>query len=250
MGRLEGKVAIVTGTASGIGKAIARLFATEGARVVCADRNSEDGRAAVDELTAEGMSAVFVGTDLTKIEDLENLAAEAVKNYDKIDILINNAGVNGNPGYPVYEFDEELFRKVVEINLLAAMRLSKLVIPYMIRQGKGAIVNTCSPAGKAGIPFNSIYGASKGGLYTLTKSMALDCVEYGIRVNMVIPGLTRTGMVKEDAAVNKACLEDIPMKRMASPLEIAPAFLYLASDEASFCTGTALCVDGGESCRG
>jgi Dehydrogenases with different specificities (related to short-chain alcohol dehydrogenases) len=249
--KLNGKVAVITGAASGIGKAVAELFAKEGCKVVCCtSKKLEAGQAVVDEINKAGFTGIFVPADVAKIEDLENLVSRAINEYGKIDILINNAGVNGNPGYPIHEFDEELFKKVIDVNLLSIMRLSKLVIPYMIRQGKGAIVNTCSPAGKAGIPFSSIYSASKGGVYTLTKSMALDCVEHGIRVNMVIPGLTKTGMVPEGAEMNEYYLAGIPMKRMADPEEIAPAFLYLASDESSFCTGTALCVDGGESCKG
>lgn len=247
--RLSNKVAIITGTASGIGKATAKLFAEEGCQVICADQSLEAGQAAVNDLQSAGFSAEFVQTDVTKLEDLEKLVAIAIEKNGRIDILVNNAGVNGKPGYLLHEFDENLFRTVIDINLLAMMRLSKLVIPHMLKQGKGSIVNTCSLAGMSAVPCSPIYSASKGAVRTITKSMAFDYANTGIRINMVHPGLTKTGMIPEGSVDAGRLIGGIPMGRMADPKEIAPAFLFLASDEASFCTGTEIVVDGGESTK-
>jgi NAD(P)-dependent dehydrogenase (short-subunit alcohol dehydrogenase family) len=248
VGRLEGKIAVVTGTTSGIGQATAYLFAREGASVVMAARRADRGEAMVKELVAEGREAFFVHTDITRTEDCRNLIEKAVQHYGRVDILVNVSGINLTYPYFEHEFDEADREKMFRTNVYGMMDTCKAVIPHMLKQGKGSIVNVASVAGLVACPMDCVYSATKGAVKQLTISMAADYAQTGVRVNGVCPGLTRTEMVPDaDGSFQERVLSHIPQHRVADPKEIAYGILFMASDEASFCTGSMLVIDGGES---
>lgn len=248
--KLLNKVAIITGGNSGIGKATAILFAKEGAKVVIAARKLEEGREVVDLIKKNGGKAVFLRTDVSKEAEVKNLIDFTVKLFGRVDILYNNAGVE--LAKPVTETTSEELDYVVGINLKGIFYGCKHVIPHMIKNGGGSIVNTASIAGLVGSPNLAAYCASKGGVVLLTKQIALDYAKKGVRVNCVCPGAIMTPMVKrfvekspnpEQAIKNLDSMH--PIGRVGKPEEVASAVLFLASDDSSFITGHALAVDGG-----
>jgi NAD(P)-dependent dehydrogenase (short-subunit alcohol dehydrogenase family) len=242
--RLNDKVAIVTGATSGIGRATALLFAAEGAKVVATGRRAEQGASLVEEIRKAGGEATFVQADATKADDLARLVDTAVKTYGRIDILINNAGVLKT--FNFLEMDEARdFDPVFETNVRSYFRLTRLVLPHMLAARKGAIVNIASIASEIAVPFHASYCASKGAIKQFTKAIALEYATSGIRVNAVLPGLTTSDMVPEGSDFEKMVISTVPMGRAAKAMEIATGILFLASDEASFCTGTTLVMDGG-----
>lgn len=248
--RLQNKVAIITGGNSGIGKATALLFAKEGAKVVIGARDSETGKVVVDEIKKIGQKAVFVKTDVSREAEVKNLVDFAVKLFGRVDIMFNNAGIELTK--PVTETTSEELDNVLDINLKGVFYGCKHVIPYMIKNGGGSIINTASAAGIVGSPNLAAYSASKGGVVLLTKETALDYAKNKIRVNCVCPGAIDTPMIRRfvERAPNPAkVLEELgnmhPLGRLGKPEEIANAVLFLASDESSFVTGHALLVDGG-----
>ncbi|MCL2335943.1 MAG: SDR family oxidoreductase [Firmicutes bacterium] len=246
--RLDGKVAIITGATSGIGEAIARLFAKEGAKVVFSARRVEKGKKIEAEIRKAGGNAVFVKADVTKKEDIINLVTETLKLFNQIDILVNNAGLGRD--FVFHEMDEVLhFDDIFNLNVKSYFLMSKEVIPHMLEKGKGSIINTASVAAEQGVPMNSSYSASKGAIKQFTRSLALEYAKSGIRVNAVLPGLTTTEQVPAGSKLESILLQAVPMGRAAQPDEIAPGYVYLASDESSFCTGTLLVIDGGITCH-
>ena len=248
MGRLDGKIAVVTGATSGIGQATARLFAEEGATVVMAARRAERGEAMQAELKAAGHEALFVRTDVSKSEDCKALIEKTVEAYGRIDILVNVSGTAGNGFHLLHESTDEERDRIFQVNLYSIIDTCKAAIPHMLEQGKGSIVNVASVSAIVASPLNTLYSASKGAVKMLTVSMAADYAQTGVRINGVCPGLTRTEMVPEnDDSFEKMVLPNIPQHRLADPKEIAYGILFLASDEASFCTGHMLVIDGGES---
>jgi len=248
MGRLDGKVALITGGGSGIGRATALLFAKEGAKVVVADYIAEGGEETVKMIKEAGGEASFVKADVSKAADVQRMIKVALDNYRQLDILYNNAGILG-PMVPVHELAEADWDRVININLKGVYLGMHYGIPEMLKQGGGVIINTASVAGLVGFPGLPAYSATKGGIIQLTKVAALDYATHNIRVNCICPGVIWTPMVagitgdSEEAKAQFTRLE--PVGRMGKPEEIAQAALFLACDESSFITGIALPVDGG-----
>jgi NAD(P)-dependent dehydrogenase (short-subunit alcohol dehydrogenase family) len=256
-GRLHETVAIVTGGASGIGAAITRRFAEEGARLVIVGLEGETEKAAslVDELGRE--RAVFVAGDVTAPETAARAADAALEHYGRLDVLVNNAGLDYS-GVPVLESDLEFSRRVMDVNFFGCLLMLQAAARAMTRAptaeagpAAGAIVNVASRAGVVGVPTMAVYGASKAALISLTRTAALELAP-AIRVNAVAPGATETPMMRtwideqdDPTAFEAGLAATVPLGRLARPAEIADAVLFLASDEASHVTGVVLPVDGG-----
>ncbi len=252
-GLLAGKVALVTGGASGIGRATALAMAREGARVVVADVAEAGGAETVQRIAAAGGQAVFQRADVAEPDDVEALVRCAVETYGRLDCAFNNAGIEGAVAAP-HEYPDDVFDRVIAVNLKGVWLCLKAEVRQMLAQGGGAIVNTASAAGLVGAPTISAYDASKHGVVGLTKSFALAYARQGIRVNAVCPGIIRTPMVERsflardpNAAARLEASE--PVGRLGTPEEVAEAVVWLCSDAASFVTGVALPVDGGMVAR-
>lgn len=249
-GSFEGKVAIVTGGNSGIGRAAAMRFAERGAQVVIAARRVDEGNETVAEIRAAGGHAIFVQTDVSQEAQVEAMVGKAVETYGGLDYAFNNAGMPGTgPGTTLVDASEDAWNQVIDVNLKGVWLCMKYQIPEMLKGGAGAIVNDSSVAGLQGSP-NFAYVASKHGVVGLTKSAALVYAPQGLRVNAVCPGWVRTPMVEpalEDPEFNASVHEMEPVGRLGAPEEVAEAVLWLCSDDASFVTGIAMPVDGGLS---
>ena len=247
-GLVEGKVALVTGAGAGIGRAAAILFAEEGSRVVVSDVDGINGVETVRMITDAGGEALFVRADVSNQEDIERLVNETVKKYAALDCAFNNAGIH-KEFISTVDFTAEDWDEMIDVNLKSVWLCMKYEIRQMLKQGKGAIVNTSSAAGLVGAPSNPAYPASKHGVVGLTKCTALEFARKGIRINCVCPGPTRTGMNEALAAsspeIVKAMDQKVPMGRIGESEEVAAAAIFLASDEASYITGHSLPVDGG-----
>lgn len=240
MKRLEGKVAIITGAAQGMGASHARKFIEEGAKVVLTDLNKEKGEALSAEL---GENALFVSQNVTSAEDWANVVAEAEKTFGKVDVLVNNAGIT--MAKSILQTTEEEYRRIVEINQVSVFLGMKTVIPAMQKAGGGSIVNISSMNGLVAGAIG--YTDTKFAVRGMTKAAAIECANYGIRVNSVHPGVIATPMVvQEDTkAAVEAFSKHIPLKRVAEPEEVSNLVLYLASDESSYSTGSEFVIDGG-----
>jgi NAD(P)-dependent dehydrogenase (short-subunit alcohol dehydrogenase family) len=238
--RLKDKVAVITGAASGIGKATAELFVKEGAKVVIADISSE-GKKVADNL---GQNTLFIETDLRKEEDIKKMIKETVNKFGKIDILMNNAGIGKNVF--IEKMSAEDWNNIIDTNLRSYFLCTKHAIPHMKKQG-GSIVNTASELAFVGDSGWSAYAASKGGILQLTKVAALELMDYSIRVNALCPGPTETPMLLEgiNEEEKKRIEKLVPLGRLGKPEEIAKGALFLASDDSSFMTGANLLIDGG-----
>ena len=240
MKRLEGKVAIITGAAQGMGASHARKFVEEGAKVVLTDLNKEKGEALSAEL---GENALFVSQNVTSAEDWAKVVAEAEKTFGKVDVLVNNAGIT--MAKSILQTTEEEYRRIVEINQVSVFLGMKTVIPAMQKAGGGSIVNISSMNGLVAGAIG--YTDTKFAVRGMTKAAAIECANYGIRVNSVHPGVIATPMVvQEDTkAAVEAFSKHIPLKRVAEPEEVSNLVLYLASDESSYSTGSEFVIDGG-----
>ena len=246
--RLEGKTAIVTGGGSGIGRATAELFAREGARVVVAEYDSKTGSEVAESITQSGGTATFIQVDVADSAQVEQMVKATLEAYQRIDILFNNAGILAFG--TILDTDESTWDRVIEINLKGVYLCSKLVLPHMIAAGSGSIVNMSSSTGAHDGNGNSAaYVASKGGVTLLTKCMAIDHAADGVRVNAIAPGPTDTPMLRDNLTPDalEEFMTTFPAKRLGLPSELAQAALFLASDEASFVTGSILAVDGGQT---
>ena len=248
MGQLDGKVALITGAGSGIGRASALAFAREGAKVAVADIVVEGGEETVRMVKAAGGEAFFIKVDVSNAADVEAMVNTVVDTYGRIDCAYNNAGIEGRLA-STDEYPEDVFDKVIDINLTGVWLCMKYELPHMLRQGSGAIVNTASGAGLIGVAGMSAYVASKHGVVGLTKTAALEYAKSGIRVNAVCPGLIQTPMVEritaEQPQLGEALVAAEPVGRTGKPEEIAESVVWLSSDAASFVTGHAMSVDGG-----
>jgi NAD(P)-dependent dehydrogenase (short-subunit alcohol dehydrogenase family) len=247
---LAHKVALITGGASGIGRATAQLFAREGASVVVADVNESAGKDLVLQIASAGGRVFFERADVTSAAECRRVVERTVAEFGRIDVLFNNAGIIRRAA--ITELSEEDWDRVMDVNVKSIYLLSREVIPIMAKAGGGSIVNTASGWGLAAGAKAAVYCASKGAVVLLTKAMALDHGPQNIRVNCICPGDTDTAMLRDEArqlgeATHKflAGAGQRPLGRMGKPEEIAQAALYLASDASSFVTGTALVVDGG-----
>ncbi len=250
--RLQGKSAIVTGAASGIGRATASRFAAEGASVICADVDAEQNQVVAEEIRAAGGRAEAIKADVTSDDDVADLIARAIASLGRVDILVNNAGqaVIGT----AEEISGEDWDRQLDVNLKSIYRASKAIWPHFRAQGGGIILNTASVAGLIGVPGQVSYGVSKAGAVMITKNMALDGAKDNIRVNCVCPGWVPTPMVDghlaqlDEPEAFQARLEGLHPLGLGDPKHIAAGFLFLASDEARWITGIALPIDGGLTC--
>ncbi|MCL2493855.1 MAG: SDR family oxidoreductase [Clostridiales bacterium] len=252
-GRLEGKAALITGGGVGIGAAIARGFIREGAKVLVTGRRKEKLEEFVKGLPAD--SVCYYAGDITNIADAEAMVNEAVSKFGKLDILVNNAGID--PAGTVTDIPVQQWLDIINTNLNGAFYMTRFALPHMIGQGKGSIVNVASLAGVRAIPAMPAYSTTKAGLQGFTNAVALDYGPMGIRINMVSPGATATDMLKNQMqGLADSQGTDVygalglltrfnPIKRACEPDEIAPAVIFLASDESSYITGQNLLIDGG-----
>lgn len=253
MGRLGDKVAIITGGASGIGRATAILFAREGARVMVADLDRDGGEAVAAAITGSGGEATFVSCDVTDPKETARLARATTDRYRQIDILFNNAGIAGVGS--IEETGEALWDRVMAVNVKGIFLTTKAVAPYMIRRGRGVIINMSSAIAFVGLGRRVSYAASKGAVMAMTLSMAVDFAKHNIRVNAICPGTIHTPFVdrylQESYADPEQGLAEISrrqlMGRLGTAEDVANAVLYVASDEAAFMTGAPLIIDGGLS---
>lgn len=247
-GRVAGKVALITGGGSGIGRATAQVFAREGAKVVVADVVVEGGEETVRLITAAGGEATFVKADVAQTADVEAMVKKAVDTYGRLDCAFNNAGIEGVI-QPTVEYGEAHWDRVLAINLKGVWLCMKYELQQMLKQGSGAIVNTASVAGLVGLPGFSAYVAAKHGVNGLTKTAALEYAKAGIRVNAVCPGVIHTPMLERAMRSTPGAEEQYvamePIGRMAAPEEVGEAVVWLCSDAASFVTGLPMAVDGG-----
>ena len=251
MGRLDGKVCVITGAGSGIGQASARLFAREGAQVVVADVDDRAAKATVAEIRKAGGLAVAEHVDVTDEEETVAATARIVKRFKRIDVLFNNAGISGVGD--VVETEPELFDRVMRVNVRGVYLMSRAVVPVMFKQRSGSIINMSSCIAEIGLARRVSYAASKGAVLSMTKSMQVDVAPYGIRVNALLPGTIMTPFVerylKESYSDPEEGYASIRKRQLGSelgqPEDVAWAALYLASDESRFVMASGLVVDGG-----
>ena len=250
-GRLEGKVAIVTGAGEGIGATIAYKIGVEGGKVVLAEIDAHKGRWRENWLRKRGIEALHVETDVASEEDVKNMVREAVNAYGRVDILVNNAGI-GSSGKPIFEQELEEWKRVIDVNLTGAWLCSKYAAKEMVKVGGGAIINISSTRAFQFEPNTEPYSASKGGLYALTHALAVSLAPYRIRVNCIAPGWIDTSEWKIPPRKPELTpLDNLqhPARRVGKPEDIASLVAFPASDEASWITGSVFTVDGGMTRR-
>ncbi len=252
---LENKVAIITGAAGGIGRGMALMFAQNGATIVIADINEEKGRATAAEIQALGGKAAFIKTNVAEIAEAQALAAQTVEQFGKIDILINNAGINigMKERGPIHEFPDETWLKIIQVDLDGVYYCSKAALQNMTQNRYGKIINIASIAGAVPLRNQCAFTAAKGGVIQLTRAMAIELAPYGVNVNVILPGsinipaMNSSGGMYADGRY-ASIMSHIPLKRPGTPEDIAYGALYLASDAASYVTGSQLVIDGGWTC--
>jgi len=252
-GRVSGKVALITGAGSGIGRATAILFGREGAKVAIADYHRDGGEQSVRMIKDAGGEALFIEANVAVPRQVEAMVARTVEAYGRLDCAFNNAGIEGESGHGrqinIADCSEENWANIIAINLTGVFLCMKFEIPQMLKNGGGSIVNTASAAGLIGLPGGTAYVASKHGVAGLTKSAALEYAKSGIRINAVCPGFIRTAMVERvidsGSISEEAMIAAEPIGRIGKPEEIAKTVLFLCSDDASYVTGLPMPVDGG-----
>jgi NAD(P)-dependent dehydrogenase (short-subunit alcohol dehydrogenase family) len=248
--KLKDQVAVITGGAIGIGAAIARLFALEGAKIVLIDIDAVRGQGTCQEIEGRGGSCQFYQADVSNAEQVARVLGQIVRDFKQADILVNNAAI-WRPGR-VTDLDEETWDSVLNTNLKGIFLVSKYILPAMIKAKQGVVINVASVAGLVGAPEASAYAASKGGVVNLSRSMALDFAPYNIRVNCLCPGLIDTAQGDSVVGHYKPAMDPTeakrtwqPVHRVGTPEDIAKAALYMASDDAEFMTGSIFVIDGG-----
>ena len=244
---LRGEVAIVTGGSQGLGKEMAKALAQNGATVVLASRNLEKLKAAAHEILEAGGKAEAIRCDISKFADVQNLVGRVIGSFSKIDILINNAGMNVPPK-PLVDFPEEDWQRVIDTNLKGTYYCCKAVCPEMIKSRKGRIINISSIAGSVGFPGMAPYGAAKAGIIQLTKVLALELAEYNITVNAIAPGFFDTALrdnIRNNQKMIDFTLERTPLGRCGLPKELKGLAVLLSSEASSYITGQTICIDGG-----
>jgi NAD(P)-dependent dehydrogenase (short-subunit alcohol dehydrogenase family) len=249
MGRLDGKTAVVTGGADGIGHAIADAMTREGAHVFVGDIDDKKGSDFVAELTKAGRKADYLHCDVSEERDIASLIAAAVTHTGRLDVLVNNAAI-AIGGMPVHEMTEEQWHRLIAVNLTSVFRGCKYALPHMIRQKSGAIINMASAQGHIGLDGWTAYAGAKGAVMSMTRQMAVEFGPHNVRVNSISPGTINTPMNEKVVAdlgekVARAWVKMHPIGRIGNPEEVAEAAVYLASDAAGFTTGIDLRVDGG-----
>ena len=246
--QLDGKIALITGGSSGIGRETAVLFAQHGAKLAIADLNPDGGQETAQMIREAGGTAVFIQTDVSQAAQVENLINEAVREYGRLDIAFNNAGIDGIP-VRTAESSEDEYDRIMAVNAKGVWLCLKYEIQQMLLQGGGTIINTASVAGLIGAHSMSAYAASKHAVVGLTKTAAVEYASKGIRVNAVCPAIIRTAMVERAFAhlpqLEQGAIQNNPSHRIGDPREVAEAVLWLASDASSFTIGATLTVDGG-----
>ena len=246
--KLEGKVCIVTGGATGIGEASAIALAREGARVSVGDVNVKEGQKTVRSIKEEGGEAIFVECDVSKEEDVLRLVGETIQSFGKLDVLFNNAGINLTEG-SVVDMEVSDWRKVFQVNVDGIFWCSRYAIPELRKAGGGRIINTASPSSFVGWPNNAAYIASKGAVMSLTRAMAMDHAKENIRVNAIVPGLILSPLgenwvqQQEDPEAVKESIH--PIGRPGYPEDVAPVVVFLAQDDTEFATGAPFFMEGG-----
>lgn len=251
--RLQNRVALVTGAATGIGKAIALLFAQEGAHIVAADINQQTGEETAREIESEGGRCLFRRTDVSSESDVEAIVCEGHSRFGPIDVLLNVAGIAHEA--PAHLLKLEDWRRILDVNLTGTFLCAKHILPGMLELRRGAIVNITSVQALFGFPGYPHYAASKGGIISMTRQMAREYAAAGIRVNCIAPGTVDTSMntqvlerVADPAALREAWNKVHPLGRIGQPLDVAQGALFLAGEESSWITGQCFSIDGGVSC--
>lgn len=242
--RLKDKVAIITGGANGIGLEASKLFLKEGGKVAIADYDGDTASRRASELQEEGFQVLALQVNVADRESVDIMVKDVKNHFGQIDILVNNAGITRDA--MLSKMTAEQFQQVIDVNLTGAFHCAQAVLPYLVAQGKGKIINTSSVSGTFGNVGQSNYAAAKSGLIGLTKTWAKELGRKGINVNAVAPGFTETAMVEEvpDKVIDQM-KASVPLQRLGKPQDIAQAYLYLASDESDYVTGHVLHVDGG-----
>ena len=244
MSRLEGKIAVVTGAARGLGRGIADRLASEGATVVVTDVNAEGAQQAASEI---GGSAVGLGCDVSDYGSVEAMVADVKERFGRIDVLVNNAG--WDLAAPFLDLDRDVWPRIIGINLYGVLNTSKSVLPVMAEQGSGSVVNISSDAGRVGSSGEAVYSAAKGGVIAFTKSAARELARKQVRVNVICPGPSDTQLFAEFAGDNQglrdALTKAIPLRRLGQPSDVAGAVAYFASDDSVYVTGQTLSISGG-----
>ncbi|TAK88197.1 MAG: 3-oxoacyl-ACP reductase FabG [Betaproteobacteria bacterium] len=240
----ENKIVVVTGGASGIGEATVQGFAAAGATVCIGDIARDKGEAVASALRAKGQKAQYVPLDLTNHASIKEFAAEVLKRFGRVDVLVNGAGWSKTQ--PFLQTDDDFWDKVISLNFLGHMRLTKLLLPQMIERGYGKIVNVSSDAGRVGSLGETVYSGAKAGLIGFTKSLAREGARYNVSVNCVCPGPTDTPLLAAvDQKYRDAFVKAIPMRRFGKPSDVAGAILYFAGPQSDYVTGQVLSVSGG-----
>ena len=249
---IKGKVAIVTGAGGGVGKAISRRLVSEGCKVVLLGRDRAKLQKAASEV-GDKKSTMTVTTDITKEAEILSAIDQTIKSFDKIDILVNNAGIINDP-VPFHEMTDDQWDDLVEINLLGTLRMTKAVIPLMMKNGGGSIVNISSVLGIRSIPKVplSVYGVTKAGVIMFTKTIAVEYGQYKIRCNCIAPSTIRSSIIEpylQDEEAKKVLESTFPLRKVGEPEDIAGAVAYLCSDDSNWVTGTVMMIDGGISAK-